>query len=180
MEVEEIVSVGSIKPEDVHLSGAFIDGIVKYNGEKKIELLKIRNNENIEIQEKDKRRFRIVKRAAKELKNDMVVNLGIGMPTLIPDFVDDNIRVWLQSENGVLGVGPYPLKDQANPDLINAGKETITLLDGSSIFSSSESFAMINGGHVDLTILGSMEVSQFGDIANWIIPGMYIYHYIVI
>lgn len=160
----------------MHLSGAFVNAIIENNGEKKIELLKYRDTgkETFEIKEKDKKRFRIIKRASMELSDNMVVNLGIGMPTLIPQFVSSSIQVWLQSENGVLGVGPYPEKGKENADLINAGKETITLLNGSSIFSSSESFAMINGGHVDLTILGSMEVSQYGDISNWIIPGKFI------
>lgn len=176
VEVEEIVPTGSIDPDHVHLPHIFVQRLIQCDHyEKPIEHLTVAKegggkSSDIFKGEAGEKRRRIAERAAKMIKDGMYINLGIGIPTLATNFIDPKIKVTFQSENGILGLGEFPKEDDVDPDLINAGKQSVSVVPGASYFSSSDSFAMIRGGHVDITFLGGMQVSEEGDLANWIIP----------
>lgn len=172
-EAETIVEAGELHPDEIHLSGIYVDHVIHaVDNEKRIE--RLRESSASGVDDISGPRGRIVKRAAKEFRDGMYVNLGIGIPTMASNYIPEGVHIELQAENGLMGLGPYPdptVGQTADADFINAGKETVTAMRGASSFSSSESFSMIRGGHVDLTILGGMQCSSSGDLASFFIPG---------
>jgi len=175
-EADHIVEVGELDPDEIHCPGVYVDRVFQgVKEEKRIEKLTLKTGGGVKIaaksEEEAKIRIKIAKRAAGEIKPNMYVNLGIGMPTTTANYVDPLNNVYFHSENGLIGTGEYPEPGHEDPDLINAGKETVTIKKGGVILTSSQAFGVIRGGHLDMSILGGLQVAANGDLANWIIPG---------
>jgi len=173
VEAEHVVEPGELHPDEINLPGVFVHRVIHAAiNDKPIERLRLQDPSNKSGGVIKGGRGRIMRRTAKEFKNGMYVNLGIGMPTLASNYIPAGVTIQLQAENGLMGIGPYPAnEEEADADYINAGKETITARAGASTFSSFDSFNMIRGGHIDLTVLGGLQCSASGDLASWIVPG---------
>jgi 3-oxoacid CoA-transferase len=176
-EVEEIVEAGTLDPDYIHTPGIFVKGLVKGDNYEKPFEYKTSSDDGVLTINKEsfyEERIRIAKRAAREIHHGMYVNLGLGIPSLISNFINPNAKVIIHTVSGILGMGKYPKKDEVNPDIVNTNREPVTLNPGACIRSSNDALDMVRGGHIDMTFLGALQVSQNGDLANWIVPGKYI------